>query len=92
MSRRRDKSVPKPDPSQEEMSLTEHLAELRMRIIRAGLAVLIGAIVVVAFYDRIMGWMLQPYVNLCERKPAGFAALIKRDAEKLSPVLSAAPK
>jgi tripartite-type tricarboxylate transporter receptor subunit TctC len=27
-----------------------------------------------------------------ERKPAGFAALIKRDADKLSPVLSAAPK
>jgi tripartite-type tricarboxylate transporter receptor subunit TctC len=27
-----------------------------------------------------------------ERTPAGFAALIKRDADKLSPVLSAAPK
>lgn len=27
-----------------------------------------------------------------ERKPAGFAALIKRDADKLAPVLSAAPK
>ncbi|WP_332697910.1 tripartite tricarboxylate transporter substrate-binding protein [Bosea sp. (in: a-proteobacteria)] len=27
-----------------------------------------------------------------ERKPAGFAALIKRDADKLSPVLAAAPK
>jgi sec-independent protein translocase protein TatC len=57
------------------MSLTEHLAELRMRIIRAGLAVLIGAIVVIAFYDRIMGWMLRPYVNLCERKPAGFCGV-----------------
>ena len=41
------------------MTLTEHLAELRMRIIRAGLAVLVGAIVVVAFYDTILGWMLR---------------------------------
>ena len=27
-----------------------------------------------------------------ERTPAGFAALIKRDADKLTPALSAAPK
>ena len=47
---RRGAKVPKPDPAQEQMTLTEHLAELRMRIIRAGLAVLVGAIVVVAFY------------------------------------------
>jgi sec-independent protein translocase protein TatC len=54
------------------MSLTEHLAELRMRIIRAGLAVLIGAVIVIAFYDTVMGWMLQPYADLCESKPVGF--------------------
>jgi len=54
------------------MSLTEHLAELRMRIIRAGLAVLVGAVVVIAFYDTVMGWMLQPYSDLCESKPVGF--------------------
>jgi sec-independent protein translocase protein TatC len=69
---RRSKGGPKPDPAKEEMSLTEHLAELRMRIIRAGLAVLIGAIVVIAFYDTILGWMLQPYADLCARKPEDF--------------------
>ena len=43
-----------------------------MRIIRAGLAILVGAIVVVAFYDTILGWMLEPYANLCARKPEDF--------------------
>jgi sec-independent protein translocase protein TatC len=69
---RRGAKVPKPDPAQEQMTLTEHLAELRMRIIRAGLAVLVGAIIVVAFYDTILGWMLQPYSDLCARKPASY--------------------
>jgi sec-independent protein translocase protein TatC len=69
---RRGAKVPKPDPAQEQMTLTEHLAELRMRIIRAGLAVLVGAIIVIAFYDTILGWMLQPYSDLCARKPAAY--------------------
>ena len=43
------------------MSLTEHLAELRMRIIRAGLAVFLGALLVFAFYDTVLGWLLEPY-------------------------------
>jgi sec-independent protein translocase protein TatC len=54
------------------MTLTEHLAELRMRIIRAGLAILIGAMVVLALYDHVLSWMLQPYEDLCARKPADF--------------------
>lgn len=66
------KRAAKPDPSQEEMSLTEHLAELRMRIIRAGLAILVGAIVVVAFYDTVLGWLVKPYADLCRRKPDGY--------------------
>lgn len=54
------------------MSLTEHLAELRMRIIRGGLAVVLGAIAVIAFYDTVMGWLLEPYGRLCVRKPADY--------------------
>ena len=71
MSRRGDKS-PKPDPAQQEMTLTEHLAELRMRIIRSGLAVMVGGVVVMATYDHVLNWMLQPYEDLCTRKPADF--------------------
>ena len=71
MSRREAKSA-QPDPAQHEMTLTEHLAELRMRIIRAGLAIMVGGIVVLALYDHVLSWMLQPYQDLCERKPAEF--------------------
>ena len=59
---------PKSDPSQEQMTLTEHLAELRMRIIRAGLAVLIGSVVVFAFYNQVLDLLLGPYERLCERR------------------------
>jgi sec-independent protein translocase protein TatC len=67
----RFKRAAKPDPSAS-MSLFEHLAELRMRIIRSGLAILIGAVVVVAFYDTVLGWLTKPYLDLCRRKPAGY--------------------
>lgn len=58
-----------------EMTLFEHLAELRMRIIRGGLAVLIGTIAVVAFYDRVMRWLTRPYVNLCVHRGPEFCGL-----------------
>ncbi len=71
MSRFRSKPG-EPDSQQGHMSLTQHLAELRMRIIRAGLAVLIGSILVMAFYDTVLGWLLRPYQKLCERREEGF--------------------
>lgn len=54
------------------MTLTEHLAELRIRIIRSVLAVLIGAIVIVAFYDQVLDFLTTPYANLCASKPPEF--------------------
>lgn len=54
------------------MTLFEHLAELRMRIIRAGLAILIGAVVVIVFYDQVLDWLTRPYRRLCERKGEGY--------------------
>ncbi len=59
-------------PPQGQMSLTEHLAELRMRIIRAGLAILLGSIIVMAFYDWVLGQLLQPYKKLCLRREEGY--------------------
>ena len=50
------------------MTLTEHLAELRMRIIRAGLAVLIGVVIVVLMWDTVLDWLTTPYANLCARR------------------------
>jgi len=54
------------------MTLTEHLAELRVRIIRSALAVAIGMVLIIAFYDQVLDFLLQPYVDLCGRKPADF--------------------
>jgi sec-independent protein translocase protein TatC len=51
------------------MTLTEHLAELRSRIIRSVLAVALGVIVILAFYDPVLEFLRQPYDNLCQRRP-----------------------
>jgi sec-independent protein translocase protein TatC len=57
------------------MTLTEHLAELRVRIIRSALAVVVGAILILAFYDRVLDFLLRPYTNLCKRRGAEFCGL-----------------
>ena len=62
-------SRPKLKSPDDTMTLFEHLAELRTRIIRSGLAVLVGVIVIMAFYDPILRFLLRPYRNLCERRP-----------------------
>jgi sec-independent protein translocase protein TatC len=51
------------------MTLTEHLRELRSRIIRASLAVSLGVIAILAFYDPVLRFIRQPYDRLCERRP-----------------------
>lgn len=51
------------------MTLTEHLAELRTRIIRAVLAVALGLVVILVFYDPVLSFIRQPYDKLCERRP-----------------------
>lgn len=54
------------------MTLTDHLGELRVRIIRSALAIALFAILVVAFYDQVLGFLREPYVQLCRSKPADF--------------------
>lgn len=60
------------DEVAESMSLTEHLGELRMRIIRSALAVLVGMVTIVAFYDQVLEFLLQPYVDLCTKETTDF--------------------
>jgi sec-independent protein translocase protein TatC len=50
-----------------QMTLTEHLGELRVRIIRSVLAIVVGMVIVFAFYDPILEFLRQPYINLCRR-------------------------
>lgn len=59
-------------PSDATMTLTEHLGELRVRIIRSALAITVGMVLIVAFYDQVLDFLIQPYQDLCEREQAGF--------------------
>ena len=84
---RRGDERPEPNPDGT-MTLTEHLGELRQRIIRAALALLVGMIVIMAFYDRVLGFLLEPYHKLCESDsdycPLGSRLIITDPVEGLS--------
>lgn len=62
-------AVKSPD---DRMTLTEHLAELRTRIVRAVLAVVVGITVILLWYDPVLRFLKRPYVNLCKRRGAEF--------------------
>ena len=51
------------------MSLREHLAELRMRLIRSILAITLGAAAILAFYDPVLRFLTKPYRDLCADRP-----------------------
>lgn len=53
----------------DQMTLTEHLAELRVRIIRALLAVTLGIVLIIAFYNPLLDVLLRPYRSLCDAQP-----------------------
>jgi sec-independent protein translocase protein TatC len=51
------------------MTLMDHLAELRGRIVKGLLAVAAGAVVVFVFYPQILNLLAQPYFDMCEQNP-----------------------
>lgn len=51
-------------PALGEMTLREHLAELRTRLVRIVLAVLAGAVVGWLLYDPVLAFLKQPYCDL----------------------------
>jgi sec-independent protein translocase protein TatC len=59
-----------------EMTLVEHLTELRSRLLKSVFAVLAGAIVAWLLYDRIYDFLLEP---LCESNPEGRCRLVITD-------------
>jgi sec-independent protein translocase protein TatC len=77
--RRREKRPPMKSPD-DVMTLTEHLGELRVRIIRCALAITIGAILIVAFYDHVLNFLTEPYVNICKQHPANFCGFDAHNA------------
>lgn len=75
MALRRARSRPKLKTPEDVMTLTEHLGELRVRIIRSALAVVLFAILIIAFYDQVLDFLRGPYESLCERKDPDFCGL-----------------
>jgi sec-independent protein translocase protein TatC len=59
-----------------EMTLVEHLTELRTRLIISVLAVTIGMLIVFIFYDTVFDWLVRPY---CETSKDGECRLLQTD-------------
>ncbi len=49
----------------EAMTFVEHLAELRSRIVKSLIGVAIGTVIVLVAYERILEFLVRPYVELC---------------------------
>lgn len=52
-----------------DMTLVDHLRELRDRLVRSALAILIGALLGWIFYERIFDFLTLPYCDAVE--PSG---------------------
>src|SRR4051794_31393333 len=57
---------------EDRMTLRDHLAELRVRVVRSALAISLGVIVIMAFYNQVLDFLTQPYRNLCARRGLEF--------------------
>ena len=69
------------DRRERRMGFLEHLDELRLRIIRAGIAVGIGMLIAFAFYDKLAGVVLQP---ILASLPAGSSLVFIKPGEGFS--------
>jgi sec-independent protein translocase protein TatC len=63
---------PKLTTPEDRMTLVEHLAELRSRIIRSLLAVIVGIVIIIAAYDPVLRFLTKPYKALCKRRGPEF--------------------
>lgn len=71
-----------------DMTLVGHLNELRTRLIRAVSAIVIGAILVYIFNERIFDFLANPYCDLQEEQGEECEFLIRSPTESFSVVLA----
>lgn len=67
----------------EEMTLVEHLTELRTRLVRSALAIVVGFVVGFVFHQRILELLTRPYCALPTEVRQG-AAILSGSAERCS--------
>ena len=70
------------------MPLFDHLRELRNRVVKIALAVLVGAAVCWGFYNRIWAFMQRPYcqaVGYCKLNTFGHTLILQRRDGRLLP-------
>jgi sec-independent protein translocase protein TatC len=60
-----EEEKPEGDAPEAEVSMTiwEHLAELRTRLMRAALAMVAGAVIAWVYREKLLAWIAQPYRN-----------------------------
>ena len=71
-----------------DMSLVGHLNELRVRLIRSVLAIVLGAVIVFVFFDQIFSFLERPYCELQESQGRECTFLLTGPLEGFSVVLS----
>lgn len=52
------------------MTLTEHLRELRSRLVKAGIAIAIGMVIGWVFYDQLFAWLSAPFNSVVDEARA----------------------
>ncbi|MGF1599534.1 MAG: twin-arginine translocase subunit TatC [Acidimicrobiales bacterium] len=86
--RGRDRATPELPSG--EMTLVGHLAELRMRLIRSVLAIVVAAVVIYIFNARIFDFLAEPYCDLQEAGGTACTFLIRSPTENFSVVVALA--
>lgn len=61
----RRSTLPKLKTPDDKMTLRDHLQELRVRLVRAVLAVVFGFVVIIMFYKSVLSFLAKPLFRLC---------------------------
>jgi sec-independent protein translocase protein TatC len=67
---RRGKGSEPPRDPEGRMTLAEHLRELRSRLVKSILAIVLGGLVGIVFYNQILDWFIEPFTAAVEQLQA----------------------